>query len=46
MEGEWYAYSDIYVAAFGYIAMYRVCKSHSIFNAVPSVLSKLPRFVY
>jgi hypothetical protein len=46
MEGEWYVYSEIYVAAFGYIAMYRVCKSHSMFNAVPSVLSKLPHFVY
>lgn len=46
MEGEWYVYSDIYIAASGYVAMCRVCKSHRMFNAVSSVLSKLTHFVY
>ena len=26
MEGEWYVYSEIYVGAFGYVAVYRCTK--------------------
>jgi hypothetical protein len=38
MEGEWCVYSEIYDAAFGYVAIYRVCKSR--FSV------KLRHFVY